>query len=973
MHSGLKEYDMAIKPTYKELEKRVQELEKNESEHKSTMEALLKSEVPYLLLFEHANVGIFVAQDGCLKVPNPYLSQILDYSRSELEEQPLGLFIHPEHLSLVTSRHQERLCGKTGLPQTYDFRVISKNGKSIWVQLNTVLIQFKGRPATLNFLHDITDHKSMEEALREREEKYRLIFNMGVNAMFLVDNNTTQILECNNKASQLFGYSSQELLSMKMTDLSTTPEATRRACQENVSKTERVYQTKDGGFISVEITSGHFYLANKAVHISAIQDITEKKLAEEALQKSEERLKLALDSVSDAVWDWRIDTGEVYFSSRWYTMLGYKPYELPQVFETWRKLLHPDDLPGSEKEVFEHLEMAEPFEIEFRMLTKNNQWRWILARGKTVEQDDQGNAVRMLGTHMDITERKKAEKALQERLSYEQLLSRVSVLAIETDDLYVFQNKCLAVMGETMDVSRIYIFEHHHETDTMDNTFEWVAEGVLPQKDELQGVSSADSPWWMKVLKSNQIIKFSDINDIPDDRAKTILHHQQILSILVVPLFTAGQYYGFLGFDDCIRHREWSESDATFLQAVGRIMTGAVEKKRAEYERDKLQNQLSQVQKAESLGRMAGAIAHHFNNQLSVVLGNLELVLDDLPDDAENRENLFQSFEAGRKAAEVSQQMLRYLGHESGSQTTINLSDVCRQSLTFLQSALRSGVTLNIDLPDSGPFVHADDGQIQQILTNLFTNAQESLPDNQGIIDLMIQTISHEDISISNRFPLDWQPQDMPYACLEISDTGCGISKEDIIKIFDPFYTTKFTGRGMGLPVTMGFLKTHGGCIAVKSEVGRGSAFRVYLPVTTEIKAVKYEKRTIPKRDIGNGSTVLLIEDEASVRNTAKAMLTRLGYAFIEAQDGVEAVRLFEEHQDKIDYVLSDLTMPRMDGWETLTELRRMGAEVPVILASGYDKESVMSGDHPELPQGFLNKPYSMAALKEVLMEVIRL
>ncbi|MFN2358985.1 MAG: ATP-binding protein, partial [Desulfotignum sp.] len=435
-----------------------------------------------------------------------------------------------------------------------------------------------------------------------------------------------------------------------------------------------------------------------------------------------------------------------------------------------------------------------------------------------------------------ITELKQAQDALRKRLSYEQLLSRVSALSMETDDLYVFQNNCLTAMGEMLDVSRIYIFEYHHETDTMDNTFEWVAEGVLPQKEELQGVSAADIPWWVKMLKSNQVINFSDIKDIPDEGAKTILHHQRILSILVVPLFTAGQYYGFLGFDDCIRHREWSDSDAEFLQAMGRIMTGAIEQKQAEAEKEKLQVQLHQAQKAESLGRMAGAIAHHFNNQLSVVMGNLELVLNDLPDDAENRENLFQSFEAGRKAAEVSQQMLRYLGHISGSQTTINLSDVCRQSLAFLQSSLPNDVTLNIDFPDSGPFVLADAGQIQQVLTNLFTNAQESLHNNQGIIDLNIQTVSYEDIPVSNRFPLDWQPQDIPYACLEISDTGCGMSKEDIVKIFDPFFSTKFTGRGMGLSVIIGILKTHGGCITVDSEAGRGSVFRVYLPVSAEKK-----------------------------------------------------------------------------------------------------------------------------------------
>jgi two-component system, cell cycle sensor histidine kinase and response regulator CckA len=787
---------MAEKPTYEELEQRVQELEKNESEYKSSKEALGDSEAHYRLLFEHVNIGIFIAQNGYLKVPNPYLSKLLGYSLADLDEKPFSLFIHPEYQSIVNTRHQERLKGKNGLPQTYDFRVITKHGTSLWVQLSTVLIQFKGRPATLNFLHDITERKSMEEALR----------------------------------------------------------------------------------------------------------------------KSEERLKLALDSVSDAVWDWRVDTGEVYFSTRWYTMLGYKPYELPQAFETWRKLLHPDDLPGSEAGVFQHLESAEPFVIEFRMRTKDNHWRWILARGKAVEQDNQGKAVRMLGIHMDITERKQAEMDLQ---SQRKLLE--------------------GVLDSIKDIIGVQLPDH---TMVQYNRAGYELLGLT--KDQVQG------------KKCYALLG----RPHPCDNCAASRAY------ISKELETVEKYIPELGRHFLCTSNPILDNNKN-IKLIIQQLTDITEKK-------KIDEQISQLQKAESLGRMAGAIAHHFNNQLSVVMGNLELVLDDLPDDAENRENLFQSLEAGHKAAEVSRQMLRYLGHISGSQTTIDLSDVCRQSLAFLQSVLPRGMTLNVDFPDSGPFVHADTGQIQQLLTNLFTNAKESLPDNQGNIDLVIQTVSHEDISTSNRFPLDWEPQDIPYACLEISDTGCGISKEDIGKIFDPFFTTKFTGRGMGLPVTMGNLKTHGGCIVVDSEPGCGSVFRVYLPVSAE-KNVDHEKMTTPKRKVGNGGTVLLIEDEESVRNTAKIMISRLGYKVIEAQDGIEAVRLFQEHQNEIDCVLSDLTMPRMNGWETLTALREKGADVPVILASGYDENTVMAGDHPELPQAFLNKPYSMAALKDVLMEVIRL
>jgi signal transduction histidine kinase len=240
------------------------------------------------------------------------------------------------------------------------------------------------------------------------------------------------------------------------------------------------------------------------------------------------------------------------------------------------------------------------------------------------------------------------------------------------------------------------------------------------------------------------------------------------------------------------------------------------------------------LQKSESLGRMAGAVAHHFNNQLSVVMGNLELVLHDLPDDADNRKSLLQSMKAAQKAADVSRQILNYLGPISGKHTPVNLSDICRQSLSLLQSTAPKTMIVKVDFPDSGPVVRADAGQIQQVLTNLFTNARESISDNPGRIALCIRTVSHEDIPASNRFPLDWQPQNVSYACLTVSDTGCGISNEDIGKIVDPFFSTKFTGRGMGLSVTMGILKTHNGCLTVDSELESGSVLRVYLPVCAD-------------------------------------------------------------------------------------------------------------------------------------------
>jgi signal transduction histidine kinase len=405
------------------------------------------------------------------------------------------------------------------------------------------------------------------------------------------------------------------------------------------------------------------------------------------------------------------------------------------------------------------------------------------------------------------------------------------------------------------------------------------------------------------------------------------------------------------------------------------------ERKHAEMEKAILEAQNQQLHKAESLGRMAGAIAHHFNNQLYAVMGNLEMAMNDLPLGVHSNECLTEAMQAARKAADVSRLMLTYLGQTPGNDDPIDLSETCRQSLTLLNAATPRGIIVNSDFPPSGPVIRADTNQIHQILTNLITNAWESIFDNRGTIGLTIKTVSLVDIPTSKRFPIDWQPQEIAYVCLELSDTGCGISNKDIEKIFDPFFTTKFTGRGLGLPVVMGIVKAHGGGVTVESEPGRGSTFRVFLPISTEalpcridlsatLGALQTGKgENIP--NIESGGTALLIEDDEPVRNMAKKMLTLLGYKVLDAKDGAEAVDIFQQHQDEIFFVLSDLTMPRMDGWETLTALRRLSPDIPVVLSSGYDEAQVMAGDHTEQPNAFLGKPYQLKGLRETINRVL--
>jgi PAS domain S-box-containing protein len=408
--------------------------------------------------------------------------------------------------------------------------------------------------------------------------------------------------------------------------------------------------------------------------------------------------------------------------------------------------------------------------------------------------------------------------------------------------------------------------------------------------------------------------------------------------------------------------------DSGKLTEIEGTLVDITDRRRAEEEKENLEAQNRQLQKAESLGRMAGAIAHHFNNQLAVVMGNLELAILEHPGEERPARYLAEAMQSARKASKMSGMMLTYLGQTQGKREPLDLSDAIRQSLPMLRDAMPKDVVLNTDMPSPGPTISADSNQVQQVITNLVTNAWEAIDDGRGAVNLTVKNIYMPDISAAHSFPIDWKPQENAYACLEVADTGCGIAGKDIEKIFDPFFSSKFTGRGLGLAVVLGIMRSHGGAISVESEPGRGSIFRIFFPVSKQLPLQFRQQEKADKIPVlEGGSTVLLIEDEDAVRKMAKSMLTLMGHIVFEAKDGIEAVEVFRQHRDETRCVLCDLTMPRLDGWGTLNALRKLDPGIPVILASGYDKEKMMAGDHPEWPHAFLNKPYELNELGDAI------
>jgi PAS domain S-box-containing protein len=417
------------------------------------------------------------------------------------------------------------------------------------------------------------------------------------------------------------------------------------------------------------------------------------------------------------------------------------------------------------------------------------------------------------------------------------------------------------------------------------------------------------------------------------------------------------------------------EISGDYFEAQGRKLHVAVvrdvtERKRAEEQKEQLVAQQRLIQKAESLNRMAGAIAHHFNNQLGAALLSLNLAMQDLARGLPSAEPLKEAVKSVRLAAEISTLMLTYLGQTRSQQEPLDLSLACDLSLPLLRAPLPPEVCLLADLPAPGPVINASASQIQQLLGNLVANAWEACSERGGTVRLAVRMLAPAAFPTAHRFPPDVLPPAEPCACLEVADDGCGITPTDIDKIFDPFFSTKFTGRGLGLPVVLGIIRAHDGLVTVESQPGRGSLFRVFFPLSASPAPPRAVPAAPASRPPASG-TILVVEDNAGLRTAIANAVKRLGYQVHEAADGVAAVALFKQHRDQIDCVLSDLTMPRMDGWGTIDAVRQLAPGIPFILASGYSQSQAMAGHHRERPQAFLAKPYDFDMLRDTLARVL--
>jgi signal transduction histidine kinase/DNA-binding response OmpR family regulator len=409
--------------------------------------------------------------------------------------------------------------------------------------------------------------------------------------------------------------------------------------------------------------------------------------------------------------------------------------------------------------------------------------------------------------------------------------------------------------------------------------------------------------------------------------------------------------------------RPFTDDDRHFLDGAARVLAESARRHRAAAHQRALEDQVRHAQKMESLGVLAGGIAHDFNNLLMAIVGHASLGLAEVDGASAVRDHLSQIEATAKRAADLTNQLLAYAGKGRFVIERVNLNRLVEEMGNLLHTAISRKASIRYDLAPDLPAVEGDPTQLNQVVMNLITNASEALGGEAGTITVTTGRMQASE-KLLREACFENSLTAGSYVFLEVSDTGCGMDEVTLQKIFDPFFSTKFAGRGLGLASVLGVIRSHHGAIRVTSAKGVGTRFRILFPFVAE---PAHDAPQAPRPEVRwkGAGTILLVDDEDLVRAVAELMLRRLGFEVITACDGLEAVDVFRTRKDQVDAVVLDMTMPNMDGNEALAALQKLKPDVRVLMTSGFTAEDVAGGIGRNGRVSFLQKPFNSAMLAE--------
>lgn len=406
--------------------------------------------------------------------------------------------------------------------------------------------------------------------------------------------------------------------------------------------------------------------------------------------------------------------------------------------------------------------------------------------------------------------------------------------------------------------------------------------------------------------------------------------------------------------------------------AVGAFID-ITDRKRAELERELVRNRLQESQRLESLGILAGGIAHDFNNLLTGIMGNAALAKMDMSSGSELNEHLDEIQSSSNRAADLCRQLLAYAGAGKFVMEAVDIGAIANDIVSLMRNSYPSRALVQSEFEADLPAVMTDPSQMRQTIMNLLLNAMESMdPIKGGIVKVSTRLVRLTDDLFVGAI-LAPEKLQSEYVLLEVCDNGCGMDEQTKVRMFDPFFTTKFVGRGLGLAAVLGIVRSLGGAIVVTSKRNGGTTFRIFLPSSGQ-KPGKTSKLLFmagAEFSLEKTGTILIVDDEETVRDVCRKSLSEAGFKVLVANDGVQAMEIFRENKEFISAVVLDLSMPRMDGQQTFSALRMIVPRIKVLMTSGYSEEEMMTRLAGKTPAGFIQKPYMPGALVDKVRRIL--
>ncbi len=692
-------------------------------------------------------------------------------------------------------------------------------------------------------------------------------------------------------------------------------------------------------------------------------DVTARREAEERLKKSEARYRSIFENVIDVYYETSL-TGEILEVSPSIENLG--GYLRSELIGQQMLSFYAD--PAARAKLVEDLVAGRGLhDYEIALRDKNGRAIACSVSCK-LELDDNGDPVKIIGSMRDIGQRKAVEEMLRlERENLELIardvpLPRILESILLAVELQAKGLRCSILLVDA-EGKRLVL----GAAPSLPSEYNQALNGIMIAPDV--GCCGSAAATGRRVIAEDVATdpRWAAFRELALEHDLRACWSEPILSPNGRVLGTFAMYYR--------KPSRPTPEELHLVDAAARLAAVAIGRTHAAEEQRSLEAQMRQAQKLESLGVLAGGIAHDFNNLLTGILGYASLAANTLRDGGSPAYRHVREIEkVAQRAAGLTKQMLAYSGKGRFMITSLDLSHAVEELAHLLSISISKKARLHYDFQQGIPLVEADPAQVQQVVMNLITNASEALGDQPG--DITITTgVLHASCEYLADSYLDIVLPEGEYVFVDVVDTGCGMDKDTLARIFDPFFTTKFTGRGLGMSAVLGIMKGHRGTIKIASAAAYGTTVRLLFPALGRGAEVTPETPLVTdvvRRDqwSGNG-TILVVDDEATIRGLAAAILAEDGYKVLTAVDGEQALEVYQRHGSEIDAILLDLTMPNKDGIETLHDLRAAGSEVAVILSSGYNEQEVAKRIHGDRFEAFVQKPYSREALLACLREVL--